>query len=149
MICAHAIFSHAFDKIHLHWITNINKFIISTFHEQKVFPIPVIWLFSCQIWMTDGVTRWFILNDVHLNLNRRGPMKQTAHMKRLINICNQRELSFLLSHPQSYPDSKDHGANMGPIWGRQDPGGPHVDTMNFAIWVWIVEYHSFVTISML
>ena len=25
---------------------------------------------------------------------------------------------------QAYPDSKVHGANMGPIWGRQDPGGP-------------------------
>ena len=24
---------------------------------------------------------------------------------------------------------------MGPIWGRQDPGGPHVGTMNLAIWV--------------
>ena len=32
------------------------------------------------------------------------------------------------------PDSKVHGANMGPIWGRQDPGGPHIDPMNFAIW---------------
>ena len=31
-------------------------------------------------------------------------------------------------------DSKVHGANMGPIWGRQDPGGPHVGPMNFAIW---------------
>ena len=42
--------------------------------------------------------------------------------------------------PQSliaYPDSKVHGANMGPIWGRQDPGGPHVGPMNFAIWVYI------------
>ena len=35
----------------------------------------------------------------------------------------------------SYPDSKVHGANMGPIWGRQDPGGPHVGPMNFAIWI--------------
>ena len=34
-----------------------------------------------------------------------------------------------------YPDSKVHGANMGPIWGRQDPGGPHVSPMIFAIWV--------------
>ena len=33
------------------------------------------------------------------------------------------------------PDSKVHGANMGLIWGRQDPGGPHVGPMNFAIWV--------------
>ena len=32
------------------------------------------------------------------------------------------------------PDSKVHGADMGPIWGRQDPGGPHVGPMNFAIW---------------
>ena len=32
------------------------------------------------------------------------------------------------------PDSKVHEANMGPIWGRQDPGGPHVGLMNFAIW---------------
>ena len=23
---------------------------------------------------------------------------------------------------------------MGPIWGQQDPGGPHVGPMNFAIW---------------
>ena len=35
---------------------------------------------------------------------------------------------------ESVPDSKVHGANMGPIWGRQDPGGPHVGPMNFAIW---------------
>ena len=34
-------------------------------------------------------------------------------------------------HP---PDSKVHGANMGPVWGRQDPGGSHVGPMNFAIW---------------
>ena len=32
-------------------------------------------------------------------------------------------------------DSKVHGANMGPIWSRQDPGGPHVGPMNFAVWV--------------
>ena len=36
--------------------------------------------------------------------------------------------------PNSHPDSKVHGANMGPIWGPQDPGGPHVGPMNFAIW---------------
>ena len=23
---------------------------------------------------------------------------------------------------------------MGPIWGRQGPGGPHVGPMNFAVW---------------
>ena len=36
---------------------------------------------------------------------------------------------------ENYPDSKVHGANMGPIWGRQDPGGPHVGHTNLAILV--------------
>ena len=31
--------------------------------------------------------------------------------------------------------SKVHGANMGPIWGRHDLGGPHVGPMKFAILV--------------
>ena len=39
------------------------------------------------------------------------------------------------------PDSKVRGANMGPIWGRQDPGVPHVGTMNFAIWVHIASHY--------
>ena len=37
---------------------------------------------------------------------------------------------------QSFHDSKVHGANMGPIQGRQDLGGPHVGPMNPAIWVY-------------
>ena len=32
------------------------------------------------------------------------------------------------------PDSKIHGANVGPTWGRQDPGGPHVGHTNLGIW---------------
>ena len=32
------------------------------------------------------------------------------------------------------PDNKVHGANMGPSWGRQSPGGPHAGPMNLAIW---------------
>ena len=37
-------------------------------------------------------------------------------------------------HTEQHPDSKFHGANMGPIWGRQDPGGPHVGPMDYAVW---------------
>ena len=28
---------------------------------------------------------------------------------------------------------------MGPIWGQQDPGGPHVGPMNFAIWNTVLQ----------
>ena len=45
----------------------------------------------------------------------------------------QQKYSKLLNG--SFPDSKVHGANMGPTGGRQDPGGPHVGHMNLAIWV--------------
>ena len=38
---------------------------------------------------------------------------------------------LLTLHPP--PDSKIHGANVGPNWDRTDPGGPHVGLMNFAI----------------
>ena len=31
---------------------------------------------------------------------------------------------------QYYPVSKVNGDIMGPIWGRQDPGGPHVGPTN-------------------
>ena len=37
------------------------------------------------------------------------------------------------SHQVTTPDSRVHGANMGPTWGRQDPGWPHVGPMNLAI----------------
>ena len=33
---------------------------------------------------------------------------------------------------QNDPDSKVHGANMGPTEGRQVPGGPHDGPINIA-----------------
>ena len=48
-------------------------------------------------------------------------------------------LSFCDNNHWGFPDSKVHGANMGPIWGRQDQGGPHVGPTNFAIWVSALE----------
>ena len=34
-----------------------------------------------------------------------------------------------------FPDSKVHGANMGPTWVLSAPDGPHVGHMNLAILV--------------
>ena len=47
--------------------------------------------------------------------------------------CVKYYVTVLQTH-RNHPDSKVHEANMGPIWGRQDPGGPHVGPMNFVIW---------------
>ena len=35
---------------------------------------------------------------------------------------------------KDHPDSKVHGANMGPIWILSVPEGPHVGPLNLAIW---------------
>ena len=47
-------------------------------------------------------------------------------------LTNHRVQWCQLKHSH-IPDSKVHRVNMGPIWGRQDPGGPHVGPMEFAI----------------
>ena len=41
----------------------------------------------------------------------------------------------------AFSDSKVHGANIGPIWGRQDPGGPHVVPIKFAIWTLTLSHN--------
>ena len=45
----------------------------------------------------------------------------------------KQEDSSITITPPKFPDSKVHVANMEPIGGRQDPGGPHVSPMNFSI----------------
>ena len=47
-------------------------------------------------------------------------------------VVTEKSLRFPVA--KNIPDNKVYGANMGPIWGRQDSGGPHVGPMNFAIW---------------
>ena len=86
-----------------------------------------------------------------------GPMnvairKATAQNRQSITISRHRNPSSLLVHTQwisgtsitmvfrhqthygNITDSKVHGANMGPIWGRQDPGGPHVGPKRLVDW---------------
>ena len=70
----------------------------------------------------------------------KGPPEDFSLSKR--NIIDQKMWrkippwhELILNSSNIYnPDSKIHGATMGPIWDRQDPDGPHVGPMNFAIW---------------
>ena len=53
-----------------------------------------------------------------------------------VDIWQQREPlcnGEILSDANAYPDSKVHGANMGPTWDLSAPDGPHVGPMNLAI----------------
>ena len=55
-----------------------------------------------------------------------------SHIAWIITICLFGTEASITT--EAIPDSKVHGANMGASWGRQDPGGPRVAPMNFAIW---------------
>ena len=66
---------------------------------------------------------WWLVNSLH-----KGPIPGNFfHL--MTSSC------YFFSMLNNYPKSKVHGANMGPIWGWQDTGGPHVGPINFAIWV--------------
>ena len=53
------------------------------------------------------------------------------------NNQHKTPLNGLTSQPgyqiNNVPDSKVHGANIGPTWVLSAPDGPHVGSMNFAI----------------
>ena len=51
----------------------------------------------------------------------------------LLVLCEWNPPVHSQSASNADPDSKVHGANMEPIWGRQDPDGPHVGPMNFTL----------------
>ena len=53
---------------------------------------------------------------------------------RFAKWCEQGAIAVTIVVGNVYPDSKVHGANMGSIWGRQDPGAPHVGPINIVIW---------------
>ena len=46
-------------------------------------------------------------------------------------LIKNHTFSFKKLYLKISPESKVHGANLGPIWSRQDPGGPQVGPMNY------------------
>ena len=59
--------------------------------------------------------------NIHINKDTpNNPSRQELHQ-----ITTQVKFLYHI------PDSKVHGANMGPTRGLQDPGGPHIGPMNY------------------
>ena len=70
-------------------------------------------------------------------LHIHGHITPAVNILHRLFVCRQVAFKIALRVEKalhSDPDSKVHGANMGTIWGRQDPGGSHVGPMEFAIW---------------
>ena len=81
----------------------------------------LVWNWEHSVWLAEPETdKQMVWTDNH------GRIKS-------FKIHGTIDMNYLFL--MSYPDSKVHGANMGPILGRKGPGGPHVGPMNIAIWV--------------
>ena len=62
------------------------------------------------------------------------PIRQTHTTARKVTFVKAYHRSLPSASPKDIPDSEHHGANVGPTWSSQDPGGPHVGHTNLAIW---------------
>ena len=102
-------------------------------HSQDTHTSPKRVIYGCLSWVT--WKKW--PRDIGSALNIVALYPFSNHFALLYIHAKRLQLPVV-----RYPNSKVHGANMGPICGRQDPGGPHVGPMNFAICVNIWLIHS-------
>ena len=63
--------------------------------------------------------------------NSLNAVERIGKIKKKFPTCNH-QCSCWLQNTDRHPDSKAHGANMGPTWVLSSPGGPHVGPMNLA-----------------
>ena len=73
----------------------------------------------------------FLLSLSHVGV--RTDQWLPVHCNMALSSDNHSVKAFFWFCADNTPYSKVHGAYMGPTWGRQDPGGPHVGPVNFAI----------------
>ena len=94
-----------------------------------------------QLGMTGGravIAAWFgegtspiMLDTVECNGDETSIVR-CAHTDWGVHDCTHSEDAGVICS-KNIPRSQGSWAYMGPTWGRQDPGGPHVGPMNLAI----------------
>ena len=113
------------------------KMILEWVHKQLIMTRHELFYFLHTLWSHKLASRkWYSHIGTVLNL------VSFYSGDDITTDCATHNVTWQLWHVVSnFPDSKVHGANMGPIWGWQDPGGPHDGPMNFAIWVVTYQFY--------
>ena len=75
------------------------------------------------------MTSWSITDEIILGICEK-KNATLCHPVVCVGFC----IHYTIRHAIGIPVSKVHGANMGSMWGLQNPGGPHGGPANFAIW---------------
>ena len=99
---------------------------VAVLHQHCLYIVYKIYSSECFTFWCCGllpILGWFVWftypHSLRLFINAEGIT--------CLSKCQRSKL-------RTYPDSKVHGANMGPTWVLSAPDGPHVGPMNLAIW---------------
>ena len=90
----------------------------------------IMWETACaagHLWVHQELVSFAIPNTTVLCRPAHSPITEWAVWQ-----ATYRMIQLVTQHDIFIPDSKVHEDYMGPTWGRQDPGGPHVGPMNLA-----------------
>ena len=109
-------------------MTGIHRSPVNSPHK-----LPITWI---MFPLDDVIINSACVHAVHENTQSYNQILHLTHCyKNRYLVIYVLIIVLAPKHTKRCPDSKVHGANMGPVWGRQDPGGPHVGPLNFIIWV--------------
>ena len=92
----------------------------------------------CKVW-DEIIYRFLIFNGANGSssnvnvVNDRILVHTSAKLVPVCSIDNTKALVYGFAPRQAVPDSKVHGANMGPTWVLSAPDGPHDVPMNLAL----------------
>ena len=124
-LTVHWIAPNSLSRSYLQPCTN------SMWGDESEAVAPIIWLYQT----VDAWKEEVFFPDLLITLRRHvwgswgmgclSIFKETDFEIMKLN-CTRDMATSLIARPM--------GPTMGPTWGRQDPGGPHVGHMNFAIW---------------
>ena len=110
-------------KIQICWVAILSfRIWEEIFHTPRRYRIMWYLCWVSLLWKTPCLNEWEINKQTNFSIAYIYAYQLT--IERSSNILPRGTIL----------DNKVHGANMGPIWDRQDPGGPHVCPMNFSIW---------------
>ena len=115
---------------------HINYFSSSSSHDSTRHDDVIKWKHFPRYWpFVRGIYRSPV-NSPHKG-QWRGALMFTFICARINGWVNNREAGDLIRYRTHYDVIvMVHWTN---IWGRQDPGGPHVGLMNFAIWECFID----------
>ena len=127
---------------------------LSSYSEQKFSYPPFAWLCSIMCYIQPWYTESIVLPpqpDFHQNGTCTARKTQICHAANFIIKVGIGGCDKVVMTPLGFqcPDSKVHGANMGPTWVLSSPDGPHVGPMNPAIGMGISHNNAHDVVSLL